>query len=45
MVECSETDEEIAIVDIDPALVAQVRTEFPVLGDRLAPEAYEGLAH
>lgn len=43
VVECSETDEEIAVVDIDPGLVAEVRTEFPVLGDRLPPEAYPAL--
>lgn len=41
--ECSETDEEIAVVDIDPAFVAQVRTEFAVRSDRLTPEAYREL--
>lgn len=43
IVECSETEEEIAVVDIDPGLVAEVRSEFPVIGDRLAPEAYPAL--
>ncbi len=41
--ECSATAEEVVIVDLDPALVAEVRAEFPVLGDRLAPEAYPAL--
>lgn len=41
--ECSETEEEIAVIDIDPALVAEVRAEFPVIEDRLAPEAYPTL--
>lgn len=44
VVECSPTDEEVAIVDIDPALVAEVRGEFPVLGDRLPEGAYPGLS-
>jgi predicted amidohydrolase len=35
VVECSETAEEIAVVDIDPGLVAEVRAEFPVIADRL----------
>jgi predicted amidohydrolase len=43
VIECSDTDEEIAVVDIKPGLVAEVRGEFPVLGDRLAPEAYPAL--
>ncbi|NLA64770.1 MAG: carbon-nitrogen family hydrolase [Leucobacter sp.] len=43
VVECSETLEEVAIVDIDPARVAEVRSEFPVIGDRLPPEAYPAL--
>lgn len=43
VVECSPSDEEIAVVDIDPGLVASVREEFPVLEDRLAPEAYPAL--
>ena len=41
--ECSAHDEEVLVVDLDAALVAQVREEFPVLGDRLAPEAYPEL--
>lgn len=43
VVECSEHDEEIAIVDIDPALVDEVRSEFPVLNDRLPQGAYPAL--
>ncbi|CAG7603903.1 nitrilase-related carbon-nitrogen hydrolase [Leucobacter soli] len=42
--ECSPSEEEVRLVDIDPALVAEVRTEFPVIGDRLAPEAYPELS-
>lgn len=41
--ECSETEEEIAVVDIEPALVAEVRAEFPVIEDRLAAEDYPAL--
>lgn len=41
--ECSETAEEIAVLDIDASLVSEVRTEFPVIEDRLAPEAYRAL--
>lgn len=41
--ECSETEEEIAVVDIDVSLVGEVRAEFPVLGDRLPNAAYEAL--
>ena len=41
--ECSHVDEEIAVVDIEPALVAEVRSEFPVIEDRLAPEQYPAL--
>lgn len=41
--ECSATDEEVRVVDLDPALVAEVRSEFPVIGDRLAAEAYPAL--
>lgn len=40
---CSPTDEEIVIVDIDPALVERARAAFPVAADRLAPEAYPAL--
>lgn len=43
IVECSPSDEEIAVVDLDPALVDTVRTEFPVLGDRLPGDAYPAL--
>jgi len=43
VVECSPTDEEVAIVDIDPGLVAEVRAEFPVIGDRLEADAYPRL--
>lgn len=43
VVECSPTDEEIAVADLDPGLVGEVRAEFPVIGDRLAPEAYPAL--
>lgn len=41
--ECSPTDEQIVVADIDPTLVAEVRTEFPVLGDRLSDEQYAQL--
>jgi predicted amidohydrolase len=41
--ECAAEAEEVLIVDLDPTLVAQVRAEFPVLRDRLAPEAYPAL--
>ena len=41
--ECSPTDEEVLIVDLDPGLVGRVRAEFPVIGDRLAPGAYTAL--
>lgn len=41
--EASPTDEEIIIADLDADLVTQVRTEFPVLGDRLTPDAYPAL--
>lgn len=43
VVECSASDEEVAVVDLDPALAAQVRAEFPVLGDRLPCDAYPKL--
>lgn len=42
--ECSPIDEEVAVVDIDAALVASVREEFPVIGDRLPSGAYEKLS-
>lgn len=35
LAECGEL-EEVRIVEIDPSLVASVRAEFPVIGDRLA---------
>lgn len=41
--ECSPTDEEIRVVDIDPGLVAEVRAEFQVLADRLEPGDYPKL--
>jgi len=41
--ECSPTDEEVVVVDIDPGLVDEVRADFPVLRDRLDPEAYSAL--
>ncbi len=40
LVECSATKEQIVIVDLDAALVGQVRAEFPVIGDRLGGDAY-----
>lgn len=43
--ECSATDEEIRVVDIDPGRVAEVRAEFQVLADRLPPSAYPQLGH
>lgn len=43
LAECSPEQEEIAVVDIDPGLVASVREEFPVIEDRLSPEAYPAL--
>ncbi len=33
----------LAVADLDPRLVGEVRAEFPVIGDRLAPEAYPAL--
>lgn len=41
--ECSHTEEEVVVADVDPGLVEQVRTEFPVLADRLTQEAYAAL--
>lgn len=41
--ECSPTEEEVLIVDLDADLVAQVRAEFPVIGDRLREGAYRDL--
>lgn len=42
--ECSPTEEEVVVADIDPGLVGQARSEFRVLGDRLAAEAYSALS-
>lgn len=39
--ECGD-DEQVLVVDVDPALARAVRTEFPVIGDRLAD--YTGLS-
>lgn len=44
LVECSYTDEEVAVCDIDPSLVGRVRAEFPVLRDRLGAEEYRRLS-
>ncbi|MBO1902265.1 carbon-nitrogen family hydrolase [Leucobacter weissii] len=41
--ECSPDVEEIAVVDVDPSLVAEVRSEFPVLRDRLPSGGYAEL--
>ena len=41
--ECSPVDEEVVVADIDPALTSEARAAFPVLNDRLAPEAYPAL--
>jgi len=41
--ECSLTDEEVVVVDVDPALAQKARTDFPVLGDRLPAEVYTSL--
>lgn len=41
--ECGD-GEEVLIVDIDAALVAEVRKEFPVIGDRLDAADYAGLS-
>ena len=35
--------EEVLIADLDPGLVTAVREEFPVIGDRLARDAYPAL--
>lgn len=43
LIECSETEEEVAIVDIDASLVSEVREEFPVIGDRLTTQQYQDL--
>lgn len=38
--ECSATDEEVVVADIDPELVTRARADFPVMADRLDPDAY-----
>lgn len=43
LAECGDA-EEVLVVEIDPALVTAVRREFPVIGDRLAADAYGTLA-
>ncbi len=43
LAECG-AGEEIQIIDVDPGLVEDVRREFPVLADRLAPDAYRELS-
>lgn len=40
--ECG-ADEEVVIAEIDPALVTAIRTDFPVISDRLAPADYPAL--
>lgn len=42
--ECSPTEEEVLVADIDPSLVGEVRREFPVIGDRLGVGAYPALS-
>ncbi|MFA5606924.1 MAG: nitrilase-related carbon-nitrogen hydrolase [Leucobacter sp.] len=42
--ECGD-GEEVLIVDIDPARVAEVRAEFPVIADRLDVADYAALSH
>lgn len=41
--ESSPTEEGVAIIDIDPERVAEVRRDFPVMSDRLPLEAYRAL--
>lgn len=43
VVECSASDEQVEIADLDPATVSRVREEFPVIADRLAPGDYPAL--
>ncbi|MBL3698713.1 carbon-nitrogen family hydrolase [Leucobacter luti] len=43
LAECGDA-EEVRFVEADPALVAAVRREFPVIADRLADEAYRALS-
>lgn len=41
--ECG-AEEEMVIAEVDPGLAARVRAEFPVIADRLSPDAYERLS-
>lgn len=41
--ECGD-GEEVLVVDVDAARVAEVRSEFPVIADRLSAEAYAALS-
>ncbi len=41
--ECGD-GEEVLVVDLDPGRVAEVRTEFPVIADRLSTEDYAALS-
>ena len=41
LAECG-TGEEVLMVDLEPALVSEVRAEFPVIADRL--DDYTGLS-
>lgn len=43
--ECSTTEEEIMVVDIDPTNVEEIRADFQVLADRLPLEQYRSLGH
>lgn len=42
--ECSPDAEEVRVVDLDRSRVAEVRAEFPVLGDRLPRGSYPALS-
>jgi predicted amidohydrolase len=42
--ECGDA-EEVLVVELDGARVAEVRGEFPVIGDRLSVDDYRALAH
>lgn len=44
LVECSPSEEEIAVVDVDRRLAARVRDEFPVRADRLPAGGYRALS-
>lgn len=41
--ECGD-QEQVLVVEVDPELVATVRSEFPVIADRLTPEDYAALS-